>query len=122
LKPFFILGWGYQPERVQAGIYLFYTVLASLPLLVGILFIYSSLGSLCFYLLCGNASLVGGLFYVCIIFAFLVRISVFIDHLWLPKAHVEAPVSGSIILTGVLLKLGGYGLLHVFPVLFKCGF
>jgi NADH-ubiquinone oxidoreductase chain 4 len=100
------LGWGYQPERVQAGIYLFYTLLVSLPLLVGILFIYSFLGSLCFYLLCGNASLVGGLFYVCIIFAFLVRIPVFIVHLWLPKAHVEAPVSGSIILAGVLLKLG----------------
>jgi NADH-ubiquinone oxidoreductase chain 4 len=49
---FLILGWGYQPERVQAGIYLlFYTLLASLPLLVGILFIYNSLGSLCLFLL-----------------------------------------------------------------------
>jgi NADH-ubiquinone oxidoreductase chain 4 len=45
-----ILGWGYQPARVQAGIYLlFYTLLASLPLLVGILFIYNSLGSLCLF-------------------------------------------------------------------------
>jgi NADH:ubiquinone oxidoreductase subunit 4 (subunit M) len=39
---FLILGWRYQPERVQTGIYLFYTLLASLPLLVGILFIYAS--------------------------------------------------------------------------------
>ena len=40
---FLILGWGYQPERVQAGIILlFYTLLASLPLFVGILFVYSS--------------------------------------------------------------------------------
>jgi NADH-ubiquinone oxidoreductase chain 4 len=49
----------------------------------------------------------------------------FLVHLWLPRAHVEALVSGSIILAGVLLKLGGYGLLHIFPVLtgfFKCGF
>ena len=72
-----------------------------------ILFIYDSLGSLCLFMLCGSGSLVGGLFYVCIIFAFLVRMPIFIVHLWLPRAHVEAPVSGSIILAGVLLKLGG---------------
>jgi NADH-ubiquinone oxidoreductase chain 4 len=47
---------------------------------------------------------------------------IFIVHLWPPKAHVEAPVSGSIILAGVLLKLGGYGLLRVFPLLVKSGF
>jgi NADH-ubiquinone oxidoreductase chain 4 len=76
------LVWGYQPERVQAGIYLFfYTLLAPLPLLVGILFIYSSLGSLCLFLLSGKNSLVGGLFYICMVFAFLVRIPIFIVHL-----------------------------------------
>jgi len=47
---------------------------------------------------------------------------IFIVHLWLPRAHVEAPVSDSIILAGVLLKLGGYGLLRVFHVLFKFWF
>jgi len=47
---------------------------------------------------------------------------IFIVNLWLPRAYVEAPVSGSIILAGVLLKLGGHGLLRVFPVLFKFGF
>jgi NADH-ubiquinone oxidoreductase chain 4 len=79
---FLILGWGYQPERAQSRIYLlFYTLLASLPLLVGILFVYNSLGSFCLFLLSGDNSLVSGLFYVCIVFAFLVRIPIFIVHL-----------------------------------------
>jgi NADH-ubiquinone oxidoreductase chain 4 len=46
----------------------------------------------------------------------------FIFHLCLPKAYVQALVPASINLAGVLLKLGGYGLLPVFPVLFKSGF
>jgi NADH-ubiquinone oxidoreductase chain 4 len=78
---FLILGWGYQPERVQAGIYLlFCTLLDSLPLLVGILYVSNSLGTLCLVLFSGNEYLIGNLFYVCIVFAFLVRMPIFIVH------------------------------------------
>jgi NADH-ubiquinone oxidoreductase chain 4 len=78
---FLILGWGYQPERLQADIYLlFYTLLASLPILVGIFYVYSVLNSTCFYLLLKFNSF-SILFYFCIVFAFLVKMPIFLVHL-----------------------------------------
>nr|AWB98649.1 NADH dehydrogenase subunit 4 [Anopheles striatus] len=119
---FLILGWGYQPERLQAGVYLlFYTLLASLPLLIGIFYILDINNTLSFNLLLNFSFMDLNLLYLCLIFAFLVKMPMFLVHLWLPKAHVEAPVSGSMILAGILLKLGGYGLLRMFPLLQMTG-
>ncbi|VEN36549.1 unnamed protein product [Callosobruchus maculatus] len=49
------------------------------------------------------------------------RIPIFFIHLWLPKAHVEAPISGSMILAGVILKLGGYGLFRLISLFILVG-
>nr|YP_009108132.1 NADH dehydrogenase subunit 4 [Araneus ventricosus]AIU45754.1 NADH dehydrogenase subunit 4 [Araneus ventricosus] len=106
---------GYQPERLQAGIYLMiYTIIASLPLLLGILYFKSTPNFIFITSTCEQIKIT-----IIFILAFLVKMPMFLFHLWLPKAHVEAPVEGSMILAAVLLKLGGYGLIRFSPLLYS---
>nr|QWZ46370.1 NADH dehydrogenase subunit 4 [Pelecyphorus foveolatus] len=114
-----ILGWGYQPERLQAGLYLlFYTMFASLPMMISIFYCYLQFGSLHFLYLGIMDNL---LVYLLVNMVFFIKIPMFFVHLWLPKAHVEAPVSGSMILAGIMLKLGGYGMMRLMVMFMSIG-
>nr|QDC34511.1 NADH dehydrogenase subunit 4 [Laodelphax striatellus] len=118
---FLIYGWGYQPERVFSSLYFFfYTLFSSLPLLILIFSLNNLLGYFYFYIDFSSENLFLFFFFI---FSFLVKLPMFFFHLWLPKAHVEGPTIGSMILSGVMLKLGGYGLirvLYMFTSLVNC--
>ncbi|QYJ16347.1 NADH-quinone oxidoreductase subunit M [Rubrobacter xylanophilus DSM 9941] len=114
---FMIAGWGHEGRQRAALMFFLYTLLGSLPLLLAILGLYlgSDPNTFDMRALITDPPLSGlaaTLALLAMLVTFAVKIPVFPLHTWLPAAHVEAPTAGSVILAGVMLKFGTYGLVR----------
>jgi len=121
---FIVLIWSKTPERVEAALrLLFYTFLLALPTLFYLGIVIARFGSL--NITIDDAIEMGSpvelLAWVAMFLAFLVKTAIPPFHLWLVEAHVEAPTLGSILLSGLALKLGLYGVLCMLPTIFYVG-
>jgi proton-translocating NADH-quinone oxidoreductase chain M len=107
--------WGSRERKVRAVyLFFFYTLIGSLCMLLGLLYIYNLTGTLNFEYLLTYKFTFEQQYWLWLAFflSFASKIPLFPLHVWLPEAHVEAPTVGSVLLAGILLKLGVYGFLR----------